>query len=116
MSSEKQPASLGFGDELDQLSPEDWTKTDTANDKLDVDTELVRQVAEKEGFSSREPIATLPPVAKAAKAPTDQINFRAKVTVIEDFRALSKSQEPDWPLGYTLERALAALQRELDEQ
>ncbi len=41
-----------------------------------------------------------------------QFNIRATQTVIDEFKALSEAR--DWPDGLTLERALAALKRELE--
>lgn len=43
-----------------------------------------------------------------------QFNIRATQQVIDEFKALSESQ--DWPDGLTLEHALAALKRELAEK
>lgn len=43
-----------------------------------------------------------------------QFNIRATQRVIDEFKALSESQ--DWPDGLTLERALNALKREMADQ
>lgn len=121
MNGEKQRAGLGFENALDDLDLNDWTPASSANDRAEVDTATVRKVAEKEGFTSREPKPVKAPKAKPAKptkpkkAPTDQINIRATVSAIDEFKALCEAQEPKWPLGYAFERALAALKRELGE-
>ena len=43
-----------------------------------------------------------------------QFNIRATQRVVDEFKALSESQ--DWPDGLTLERALNALKREMANQ
>lgn len=43
-----------------------------------------------------------------------QFNIRATQQVVDEFKALSESN--DWPDGLTLEKALRALQRELEGQ
>ena len=101
--------SYDFGDELDSMSADDWTPRKEANDTAPKpDLEQVAEVAEKAGFTSREP----KPVKQ--KEPDDQITIRSKKIVIDGFRAFASSQEPKWPLGYTLERALASLKKELE--
>ena len=104
------PASLGFDDAFEGMDINAWTPDKPKNDlKPKPDTKQVKKVAEKIGFTSREPAP--------AKEPEGQINIRAKQRVLDDFRALSDSQTPvSWPLGYTLERALAALKRELTSE
>ncbi|WP_299082572.1 hypothetical protein [uncultured Paraglaciecola sp.] len=125
MSTDKQRAGLGFEDELDSIDFESWTPDKSDNHRSNIDPETVRKVAEKEGFTSREQLPQKPPAdngnptvkakkEKPKKEPTDQINFRAKVSTIEAFKAICDSQEPKWPHGYALERALKALKRELE--
>lgn len=99
-----------FGAELDGLKADEWTPHAPGNDqaKQKPNLDQVREIAEKEGFTSREP------KAPQKKEPEGQITIRAKQSVIDEFRGLSASQSPKWPLGYTLERALAALKRELE--
>jgi|AntAceMinimDraft_11_1070367.scaffolds.fasta_scaffold62753_2 hypothetical protein len=112
---DKKPAGLGFESELEDLGQ--WAGTPESSRKA-VDTHLVRSTAAKEGFVSREAKperATKPGKGRPPKKErTDQINFRAKVKVLEAFRAIGAQQEPEWPLGYTLERAVAALTKELE--
>lgn len=101
-----------FGSELDELDDTaNWTPNTEANDpEPKPDMDKMRQIAEDQGFTSREPKSA--PV----KEPEGQITIRGKARVMDDFRDFSASQEPKWPLGYTLERALAALKRELEGQ
>ena len=108
MSTTKQPQNLGFEDAFDQVKPDQWTVPEKriSNDR-EVGTTDLKQVAEATGFVSRQ-IQTL-------KEPTAQINFRAKVSTVADFRALCGAQEPSWPYGYGLERAVAALKQELQQ-
>ena len=109
MTAGKQPQSLGFENVFEQVKPDGWTppKKRIRNERP-VDTADIKQVAEATGFISRK--------AHRTKEPTDQINFRAKVSTIMTFRALCEAQEPSWPYGYGLERAIAALQRELQQE
>ena len=97
-----------FGDELNDLASESWVapqSEDNSTPKPDLDQ--VREIAEEQGFTSREPRQA------PQKEPEGQITIRGKQSVMENFRHFAFSQEPRWPLGYTLERALAALKREL---
>ena len=106
MTTTKQPQSLSFEDAFDQVKPDRWPLPEKSiSDDHGVDTADLKQVAEATGFVSRH--------IQSPKEPTDQINFRAKVSTIRDFRALCEAQEPSWPYGYGLERAVAALKREL---
>ena len=108
MTTTKQPQNLGFEDAFNQVKPDQWPlpEKSISNDH-EVDTADLKQVAEATGFASRQ--------VQTPKEPNDQINFRAKVSTIRDFRTLCKAQEPSWPYGYGLERAVAALKRELQQ-
>jgi len=99
-----------FSNELDDLIADEWTPHAKANDgeSKKVDLEQVREIAEGQGFSSREPKPTV------QKEPEGQVLIRAKVSVIEDFKAFGKAQKPRWPHSYILERALAALKKEME--
>ena len=109
MTAEKEPQSLGFENVFEQVKPDGWTppKKSIPTDRR-VDTADIKQVAEATGFISRK--------SHRAKEPTGQINFRAKLSTIMTFRALCEAQDPSWPYGYGLERAIAALQRELQQE
>jgi len=111
---DKKPAGLGFEQELEDLGQ--WSARPSEPRKA-VDTQLVRSTAAKEGFVSREAKPERAARLKGRppkKERTDQINFRAKVSVLEAFRAIGAQQDPEWSLGYTLERAVAALKKELE--
>ena len=110
------PASLGFDDEFESMDVSAWTPNTAKNDQAPApkrNTKAVKKsveaAAQAVGFTSREPKAE--PIAE----PEGQINIKATLSSIEAFRDLSKGQKPKWPQGYTFERAIAALERELAE-
>jgi len=85
--------------------------------------EQVRAVSQAANFKSREPVAAKTEVpAKtevSAKRPTRryrtgrnvQFNIKALKETVDAFYAIADKE--DWVLGYTLERAVEALKREL---
>jgi len=77
--------------------------------------EAIRAVSEQAQFKSREPA---PPVERKPQrrhrtGRNRQINFKASDETINEFYAVTDAQ--GWMLAETLERALAALKRELSE-
>jgi hypothetical protein len=79
--------------------------------------EQVRAVAQAANFHSREPAASKP-VPKKARAVRQyrtgrnvQFNVKALAETVDTFYAITDEQK--WVLGYTLQRAVEALQREL---
>jgi hypothetical protein len=81
--------------------------------------EAVRAVAETANFRSREStpthIAESAPKRQARRFRTGrnvQFNVKALQETVDAIYSVSEAQ--GWVLGYTLERAIAALQRELD--
>ncbi len=105
----EKPADLGFDDVFNDLDINTWTPNTPKND-VKPDKKVVKKVAEKAGFSSREPDA------KIEEEPETQINIKAKKSAIDTFRELCKTQSPKWPQGYAFEKAVAALKRELEHQ
>lgn len=84
--------------------------------KREAPPEAVRAVAENSSFRSREPApATTQPVAKEPRryrtGRNVQLNLKVSKDTLDAFYAIADSQK--WVLGETLERALAALQKEL---
>lgn len=80
--------------------------------------EAVRDVAEKASFPSRE--ATTEPTQKGRRerrtfrtGRDTQFTCKARLDVVDAFYAISNEQ--GWVMGETLERAVAALRRELLE-
>lgn len=95
-----------FGSELDDLGDAaEWTPHPEANDaEPKPDMEQQRAIAEQHGFTSREPKAA------PEKEPSDQVSIRGKASVIQRFKDLCKSQEPEWPQGFALEKLLDAFE------
>jgi len=108
-----------FGDDFDDMDLGDFKPAEKPKPKTKkTDPKIVQETAKKTGFTrtsgQAKPIKEKP--AKPKAEPTDQINFRAKISVLQRFRDLGQNQEPAWSLGYTLERAITALERELDKK
>lgn len=91
----------------------------TAIDASAPPAEQVRAVSQAAQFRSREPIAPKhEPETQAKRAARRyrtgrnvQFNVKALKETVDAFYAVSEAQ--GWVLGYTLQRALEALQREL---
>jgi hypothetical protein len=78
----------------------------------------VRAVSQRANFRSRE-AADAKPESKSKRSPRQhrtgrnvQFNIKAKLETVDEFYAITDAH-PGWVLGYTLERAVAALKREL---
>ncbi len=72
------------------------------------DQDQLREIAESQGFTSREPTAP-----QTAKEPKGQLLINGPRAIIDEFKAFGKAQEPKWTHWYTLKRALDALKREV---
>lgn len=84
----------------------------------------VKAVTESKNFKSREATAPVPAPVLDAEPKTNaqrrvlrtgrnaQLNIKTSQAVIDDFYAITNERE-GWVLGYTFERAVAALKREL---
>jgi hypothetical protein len=115
----KQRASLfeeGEGQELDVGSFAPKTSIDAKAPR----PEQVRAVAQAAKFLSREAIPPKPE-AQAKRAARRyrtgrnvQFNVKALQETVDEFYAITEAQ--DWVLGYTLERAVCALKRELEPE
>ena len=86
--------------------------------------EEVKAVAEAANFRSREasPTSPTPPTAPKRPAPrvyrtgrNVQFNVKASQETVNAIYAITEAH-PGWVLGYTLERAVAALKRELETE
>ena len=115
----KEPSkTYDFGAELDDVDISQLVSTTPTNegDKAPP-AEQVRQVAEKAGYTSREAKSLKSkknPVRKRRVYRTgrnEQFNDRVRPAVIEGYHQIAEKK--NWVMGETLERALAALQREL---
>lgn len=83
--------------------------------------EQVRAVAEAANFPSRQArdVPAKPTTKRAARVYRTgrnvQFNAKASQETIDAIYAVTEAQ-PGWVLGYTLERAIAALKRELESE
>jgi len=79
--------------------------------------EKVRAVSQAANFKSREPVAAKAetpakrPIRRYRTGRNVQFNIKALQETVNAFYAITEDQ--DWVLGYTLERAVEALKREL---
>ena len=113
---EKTRASIFAGEEPETLDIGSFAPK-TASDVNAPRAEQVRAVAQAANFPSREPAAKKP-APKKTRAPRQyrtgrnvQFNVKALAETVDTF--YSVTEEQGWVLGYTLQRALEALQREL---
>jgi hypothetical protein len=79
----------------------------------------VRAIAEAAEFRSREAAAASPKVPERRRriyrtGRNVQFNVRGSRQTVEAFYAITEAQ--GWVLGYTLERAVEALRRELESE
>jgi hypothetical protein len=106
-------ASLGFGDELDDIDPSAWAKPKPRQDKPA--PEVTRQAAEATGFRSRKPVrAEQPPVMlrqqrRRRTGRTAQLNLKLKPETIETFTRVADAN--GWGLGEAFERAVSLLEQ-----
>jgi len=121
----KQRAEIGFGSSFDDLKPEDW-KPEPAQTVATPKPprEQIRKVARAAGFESREappPIAAEPDPAALKPARkrliyttgrNTQTNIKTRLEDDTEFKNISQAFH--WPQGYTFQRALEALKRELE--
>ena len=83
--------------------------------------EQVRAVAEAANFPSRQPrdVSAKPTAKRAARVYRTgrnvQFNVKASQETVEAIYAVTNANK-GWVLGYTLERAIAALKRELESE
>lgn len=116
----KERAPLGFGDELEEFNPAEWTPKPATNANAKPDAAAARKAAEVSGFRSREPKPAPVPAESGAgqgSAPrrrrtgrNAQFNLKARPETIEAFVSIADRQ--GWGLGETLEHAVALLERE----
>lgn len=109
----KERASLGFGDELDDIDPSAWVKPKPRDDKPA--PEMTRQAAEATGFRSREPTkmeqAPVTPRQQRRRRTgrTAQLNLKLKPETIEAFTRVADTN--GWGLGEAFERAVVLLEQ-----
>jgi len=106
-----QTTNCGFADVFDSIDASVWV-SDSTPVVSKPDRKEVENIAQLNGFTSREPKAEIE-TERSSKELEGQINIRAKQSVLDRFRDFGRQQEPRWPSGYVLERALEALEREM---
>jgi hypothetical protein len=78
-------------------------------------SEAVRAVSESVNFQSREPVQAVKKAQRRRRTGRNlQLNLKVGAKTLESFYEITDRQ--GWVLGETLERAVAALQRELAAQ
>jgi hypothetical protein len=101
----KERASLGFGDELEEFNPADWTPKPPTNANAKPDPAASRKAAEASGFQSREPKPAPVPAESAAgqsaprrrrTAATRSSISRPGPETIEAFVAIADRQGRPW--------------------
>jgi hypothetical protein len=108
-----------FEDPLD-VDISDFAVKNRSDDKAPPQDQ-VRALAEAVNFRSREapPAPIRSPKKRAGRVHRTgrnvQFNIKASQETVDDFYALTEAH-PGWVLGYTLERAIAALKRELEAE
>ena len=114
----KERASLGFGDELDDIDPSAWAKPKPRDDKPS--SEATKEAAEATGFRSREPVRSAPIVAtprqqrRRRTGRTAQLNLKLKPETIEAFIRVADTN--GWGLGEAFERAVELLKQSAAKQ
>ena len=109
----KERASLGFGDELDDIDPSAWAKPKPRDEKPTA--EVTRQAAEATGFRSREPmrieqVAVPPrPQRRRRTGRSAQLNLKLKPETIDAFTRVADAN--GWGLGEAFERAVELLKQ-----
>lgn len=82
--------------------------------RKDPDQAAVEKKGVASGFDRDAPPPKKPVGRPKAAKPTGNIHFRAELEAIEAFRDICGSMDPEWTMGYTFKRCVAALQKELD--
>lgn len=110
----------GLFDGADDFDASGFTPKRGKSGKTDaVPVDAIRAVSEASNFQSREPARAKdkPPAKREPRryrtGRNMQLNLKARAEAIEAFYAIADGQ--GWVLGETLERAVAALARELGE-
>jgi hypothetical protein len=123
----KQRANIGFADTLEDLKPTDWKpEPDKKPAKAKAPREEIRRVAQATGFKSREAVSAPIPAPTEEVAPmpvregriyrtgrSEQLNL--KVRGVDKTGFYSICDRNHWVQGYTFQRAIEALERELKE-
>lgn len=108
MTVDKKRASLGFGDELNDLGNIAWAMSPAKR----VKPEEAKKAADAAGFRSREPAvpAATPKQRRRRTGRNAQLNLKTTPETIEVFTRIADAQ--GWGLGEAFEKATALLERE----
>jgi hypothetical protein len=113
----KTRASIFGGDETEVLDVTSFAPKTGTEDKAPA-AEHVRAVAQAANFKSREPTTVKAEPKATKRSPRRyrtgrnvQLSVKALAATVDAFYAITDQQR--WVLGYTLQRAIEALQREL---
>lgn len=118
----KQRAEIGFADTLEDLKPTDWKpEPDKKPARAKPPREEIHKVAQATGFKSREAAPVPAPVEEASQpvregriyrtGRSEQLNL--KVRGVDKTGFYSICDRNHWVQGYTFQRAIEALEREL---
>lgn len=122
----KQRAEIGFSSALEELDPKEWEpKPEERREKKQVPRDDIRKVAKAAGFNSREASVAVEEAPAEAIRPArtgrifqtgrnNQINLKVRTEDKESFYQICDQNK--WVQGYTFQRALEALQRELEKE
>jgi hypothetical protein len=115
----KTRASIFGGDDADVLDVTSFAPKTKPDDKAPR-AEQVRAVSQAANFQSREPTTVKPAPKETKRIPRRyrtgrnvQISMKALSETVEAFYSITDQQ--GWVLGFTLQRAVEALQRELKQ-
>jgi hypothetical protein len=116
----KTRVSIFGGDDTDVLDVRSFAPKTGAEDKAPP-AEQVRAVAQAANFKSREPTPVKPEPKANKRSPRRyrtgrnvQLSVKARAETVDAFYTITEAT-PGWVLGYTLQRAIEALQRELKQ-
>ena len=113
---EKERTNLGFGDELENFNPSEWSPQETIKADDQQKPGAAYEAAHAAGFQSREP-AKINPAKTQRRRRTGrnaQFNIKVKPETIEAFCAVADGQ--GWGLGETLEYAVELLEQEYNSR
>jgi hypothetical protein len=121
----KQRANIGFADTLEDLKPTDWTpEPDKKPAKAKPPREEILKVAQATGFKSREAAPVPAPAEETVVKPvregriyrtgrSEQLNLKVRAADKTSFYEICDQNH--WVQGYTFQRAIEALEREIKE-
>lgn len=122
----KRRAGIGFSSSLEELDPKEWQpKPEEKRERKQVRRDDIHKAARAAGFNSREaPVAVEESPAETIRPPrtgrifqtgrNNQINLKVRTEDKESFYQICDQNK--WVQGYTFQRALEALQRELEKE